>query len=199
MKKLALVLLAAASFATAHAQVQFGVKGGLNLATQVGSDAGDSRVMGNVNAGVYLRFAVAPGFGIQPEVVYSGQGAGYRVNGVSDNYHANYINIPVLLKWTSRQGLYIETGPQVGFLVSAHEHVQGNSYENKDLYKSADFAWVFGFGYKIPMSPVGIDFRYNLGISNIENLDVTQQNGSIRNSVVQLGLTYQLFNSARRR
>lgn len=199
MKKLALVLFAGISFATAHAQsVQFGVKAGANFATQTGSDAGDSRVMGNVNAGVFLRFGVAPGFGIQPELVYSGQGAGYRVNGYSDNYHANYLNIPVLLKWSSRQGLYAETGPQVGFLLSAHEHVQGNSYDNKDLYKSADFSWVFGVGYHIPMSQVGIDFRYNLGISNIENLDVTHQEGSIRNSVIQLGLTYTLFNSARR-
>lgn len=195
MKKLALVLFAGISFATAHAQVQFGAKAGLNLATQTGSDAGDSRVMANVNLGLFARFAVAPGFGIQPEVVYSGQGAGYRVNGVSDNFHANYINIPVLLKWWDRHsGLYVETGPQVGFLVSAHEHVQGNSYDIKDQLKSADFSWVFGAGYRIPMSPVGIDFRYNLGISNVENLDVTQQQGSIRNSVFQLGLTYVLFN-----
>jgi hypothetical protein len=199
MKKLALVLFAGISFATAHAQVQFGLKGGVNFATQIGSDAGESRVMGNVNLGAFLHFAIAPGFGFQPELVYSGQGANYNVNGYSDNFHANYLNIPLLLKWHFHGGPYVETGPQVGFLLSAHEHVQGNSYDIKDQFTSSDFSWVFGAGYKIPMSPVGIDFRYNLGISNVENLDVTHQSGSIRNSVVQLGITYTLFNSSGRR
>jgi len=198
MKKLALVLFAGFSFATTHAQVQFGVKAGVNFANVTGSDAGDSRVLSNVNAGAFLRFAVAPGFGIQPELVYSGQGAGYRRNGYSDNVHLNYLNIPILLKWNSREGLYAETGPQVGFLVSAHENYQGASFDVKDQFTSADFSWVFGVGYKIPMSEVGIDFRYNLGISNIENLDITHGGGTVRNSVIQLGLTYTLFNSAKR-
>ena len=198
MKKLALVLFAGISFATAHAQVQFGVKGGFNFATQTGSDAGDSRNLTNFNAGIFARLAVAPGFGVQPEVVYSGQGAGYHVGGVTDNFHADYLNIPILFKWSHRSGPYFETGPQIGFLLAAHEHVNGNSFDNKEAYKSADFAWVFGVGYKIPQSPVGIDFRYNIGISNVEDRDVTQQNGSIRNDVLQLGITYVLFNSARK-
>lgn len=198
MKKLALVLFSAASFATAHAQVQFGVKGGLNLATQTGSDAGDNRVMGNVNLGAFLRFGLAPGFGVQPELVYSAQGANYRVNGVYDNFHSNYLNLPIMLKWSDRSGLFFETGPQIGFLLSAHEHVQGNSYDIKDQFNSADFGWGFGAGFRIPQSPVGVDLRYNLGITNVENNDVTLNHGNIRNSVFQLDLTYILWNSGRR-
>ncbi|HEY4110742.1 porin family protein [Puia sp.] len=198
MKKLALVLFAGISFATAHAQVQFGLKGGANFSTQTGSDAGDSRTLFNFNAGAFLRLPVVPGFGIQPELVYSAQGAAYHVGGVDDNFHANYLNIPILFKWSHRAGPYFETGPQIGFLLSAKEHVQGNSFDDKESYKSADFAWVFGVGYKIPRSPVGIDFRYNIGLSNVEDRDATGNNGSIRNDVLQLGITYVLFNGPRR-
>ena len=198
MKKLALVLFAGISFATAQAQVQFGAKAGANFATQTGSDAGDSKTLFNFNAGVFLKLAVVPGFAVQPELVYSGQGAGYTVNGATVNYHANYLNIPVLFKWSHRAGPYFETGPQVGFIVSAHVKAGGVSTDDKPSYNSTDFAWVFGVGYKIPESPVGIDFRYNIGIANVEDRETTGLNGSIRNDVLQLGLTYVLFNGPRR-
>jgi hypothetical protein len=195
MKKLALVLFAGISFATAHAQVQFGVKAGGNFATQTGSDAGDSKTLFNFNAGAFVRLPLAPGLGIQPELVYSGQGAHYDVGG-SSNWHSNYLNIPILFKWSHRSGPYFETGPQIGFLLSAHVNQDGNSVNSKAAYKSADFAWVFGVGYKIPNSPVGIDLRYNIGLSNIQDENVG--NGAIRNDVLQLGLTYVLFNGPRR-
>src|ERR1700761_9680667 len=105
MKKLALVLFAGISFATAHAQVQFGVKAGGNFATQTGSDAGDSKTLFNFNAGAFVRLPIAPGIGLQPELVYSGQGAHYDLGG-SSNYHANYLNVPILFKWSHRSGPY---------------------------------------------------------------------------------------------
>jgi hypothetical protein len=195
MKKLALILFAGVSFATAHAQIAFGVKGGANFATQTGSDAGDSKTLFNFNAGVFLRLPVVPGFGIEPELLYSGQGAHYDEDG--SNHHANYLNIPVLFKWSHRAGPYFETGPQVGFLLSAKQNINGNSFDEKKYYNSTDFAWVFGIGYKIPRSPVGIDFRYNIGISNVEDRNQTMSNGSIRNNVLQLGITYVLWRGPR--
>ena len=197
MKKLVLVLFAGITVASANAQVQFGVKAGGNFATQTGSDAGDSRTLFGFNAGAFLKLAVQRGLSVQPELVYSGQGARYDVAGVTSTYHANYLNIPILLKFTHGSGAYFETGPQFGFLTSASIHVGGNSSDDKDSYHSSDFAWVFGIGYKIPQSPVGIDFRYNVGLSNVEDRDATGGRGSIRNDVLQLGLTYVLFNSRR--
>src|ERR1700742_18330 len=120
MKKLAFVLIAGLSFAAADAQsVQFGVKGGLNLATQSGWDAGDARTMANFNAGAYLQLGIGHGVYFQPEVLYSGQGTQYYVNGNTQHEHANYINVPLLLKFMHYSGFYVETGPQVGFLTSA--------------------------------------------------------------------------------
>src|ERR1700744_1925621 len=121
MKKLALVLLAATAFATSKAQVQFGVKAGGNFATQSGSDAGDAKTLFGFNGGVFLRLPLQRGVSVQPELVYSQQGAHYDLpGGGTQNEHANYMNIPILLKFTHGSGLYLETGPQFGFLVSAH-------------------------------------------------------------------------------
>ena len=197
MKKLVLVLFAGITVASANAQVQFGVKAGGNFATQTGSDAGDSRTLFGFNAGVFLKLAIQRGVSVQPELVYSGQGARYDVGGVTSSYHANYLNIPILLKFSHGSGAYFETGPQFGFLTSASVHQGGNSTDDKNSYHSSDLAWVFGIGYKIPQSPVGIDFRYNVGLTNVEDREFTGEHGSVRNDVLQLGITYVLFNSRR--
>jgi hypothetical protein len=195
MKKTALVLLAGIMVTTANAQVQFGVKAGGNFAVQTGSDANDSKTLFNFNAGAFLKLPVQRGVSVQPELVYSGQGTRYDVGGVTTSYHANYLNIPILLKFSHRSGPYFETGPQFGFLMNASVKEGGNSTDDKSSYHSSDFSWVIGVGYKIPASPLGIDLRYNIGLANVEDRDVTRQNGSIRNDVLQLGLTYVLFDS----
>jgi hypothetical protein len=197
-KKLVLVVFAAGAFATSNAQFQFGVKAGANFATQSGRDAGDAKTLVGVNFGAFLKLPMAPGLSLQPELMYSGQGAHYDVSNGTLNEHANYINIPVLFKFSHGSGFYAETGPQFGFLVSAKSNVAGTSTDAKSAYNSGDFAWVFGIGYKIPQSPVGIDFRYNIGLANVEDRSTTGGNYSWRNDVLQLGLTYVLFSSSRR-
>jgi len=193
MKKLALVILAGISFATAKAQFQFGAKGGLNFSTITGSDAGDVSTRVNVNLGVYARLPLAEKISLQPELVYSNQGA----SGNSGSIAYNYLKIPILLRYYAGSGFSIFTGPQIGFLMGAHYKSNGNSLNVKDLYNSGDFAWAVGLGYKIPSTKLGIDARYNFGIANIEDRDKTRSTGSIRNNVFQLGVTYTLFSAGR--
>jgi len=195
MKKLALVILAGISFATANAQFQLGAKGGLNLSTLSGSDIDGSKTQANVYFGAFAKLPLPGKLSLQPELVYSVQGA--KFSNPDETFHVNYLNIPILLKYAAGAGFSIYTGPQVGFLLSAHEKIGGNSYDNKDFYKSADFAWAIGLGYRIPQTRLGIDARYNIGISNIEDNSKTNQTGSVRNGVFQLGLTYILFSSGR--
>ena len=196
MKKLALVLLAGISFATANAQFQFGAKGGLNFATLSGSDIDGAKTLVNFNVGVFARLPLIERLSLQPELVYSVQGA--KFENPDESHHVNYLNLPILLKYAAGGGFAIYTGPQVGFLLSAHNKYDGNSINEKDFFKSADFAWAFGLAYRIPQTKLGIDARYNLGISNIEDRTNSQQTGSVRNGVFQLGLTYILFSSGRK-
>ena len=199
MKKLVLILFAGISFATANAQFQFGVKAGANFSTLSDDQGYSARTQFNFNAGVFAKLPIARFVSLQPELVYSGQGARYNdgAGGIGAE-HINYFNVPVLVKFAHRSGFFFETGPQIGFLLSAKDKDQGFSADLKSQVNSADFSWVFGFGFKIPESPVGVDFRYNAGLSNIDNNSVSQDNATIRNDVFQIGLTYVLFSTSRR-
>jgi hypothetical protein len=193
MKKLVLVVLAGISFATANAQFQFGAKAGANFATLTGKGApDDGNTLVNFNFGVYARLPVQDRLSLQPELVYSIQGIKFS----GESWHVNYMNIPILLRYAAGAGFGIYTGPQFGFLVSAHDRYDGNSLTIKDAFHSSDFSWAFGLGYRIPQTKVGIDVRYNLGISNIGK-ERSFGDGSVRNSVFQLGLTYVLFSGRR--
>jgi hypothetical protein len=197
MKKLALILIAGISFATANAQFQFGLKAGLNLANISDAQGYTSNTQFNFNAGVFFKMPVARHVAIQPELVYSGQGDRYTEAGSPGSDHLNYLNLPILLKLSTGTGFYFETGPQFGFLIGAHTTYQDVTTDIKSQINSADFGWVFGIGCKIPLSPVGVDFRYNAGLSNIANYQ-GGEGPTVRNGVWQLGLTYVLFSTGRK-
>jgi hypothetical protein len=94
----------------------------------------------------------------------------------------------VLAKWQHSSGFYGETGPQLGFLLAANVSAGGSSQDVRSSYKSTDFSWAFGVGYKLPLISAGIDARYNVGLSNIAAQEVSGY--PVRNSVFQLGVFY---------
>src|SRR5882762_6463246 len=116
MKKLALVLVAGISFVAANAQIQFGVKAGANFSNITG---GDGKTLVSFNAGALVKIPLADALSLQPEVVYSGQGAKGSSNGVDVKQTLNYINVPILATYTLPVGVFFQTGPQIGFLISA--------------------------------------------------------------------------------
>ncbi|MDR3714278.1 MAG: porin family protein [Puia sp.] len=205
MKKLVFVFIAAGfSFSTANAQgsIQFGVKGGLNLSNvsvSNGYHGYSYSSLADFNAGLFLKLPVARFFSIQPEVYYSAQGFRFddgTGTGGTVSEHVNYLQIPVLAKFTSRSGFFAETGPQLGIKLNAKDKENGVSDDVSGAYNSADFSWVFGVGYKVPAAPVALDLRYNAGITNIAN-DPNYGSGygqyGVRNGVFQLDLMFILF------
>jgi len=61
----------------------------------------------------------------------------------------DYVNIPVLFKYNNPGGFFAETGPQLGFLISAKAKSGSVSFDAKSNYKSTDFSWAIGAGYLI--------------------------------------------------
>lgn len=182
MKKLALVLTVfAASVFGVNAQVQFGIKAGANFANITG---GDGKTLVNFNGGALVKIPLVDALSLQPEVVYSGQGAKSTISGVDYKQTLNYINIPILAKYSLPVGVFFETGPQIGFLMSAKAKAGDQSEDDKDSFKSTDFAWAFGAGYVIPDVNIGVDLRYNLGLTKIADGTTS------KNSVFQIGVFY---------
>jgi len=196
MKKLTLVLLAGFFFAGVHAQLAFGIKGGVNISNVAGSDASGTSSLVGFNAGAYLTIPVfVQHLSLQPELVYSAQGFKETTGGITTTQHLNYLNIPILFKY-SVAGVFIETGPQAGILMSAKAKALGESADDKNTFYGADWAWVFGAGVKIPMTPISVDVRYNLGMSNIINQ--TENNGNTLNGSFQIGVMVDLFTAPAR-
>ena len=203
MKKLALLILAGSFFATANAQFAFGIKAGANFsnATGDGLTGLNTSTLAGFNGGVFFKVPVTGHLAIQPELVYSGQGFKGTSSAFSGTgtFTENYINIPVLLKYRFPMGLFIETGPQLGFLMSANAKINGASASDKSTFTSTDIDWAVGAGFHIPTTKLAVDLRYNIGIANVASSSTNGGYGSssntIHNNVFQFGLMYTLFSA----
>jgi hypothetical protein len=198
MKKIYLLtFMVMAGFAVQAQNTDFGLKGGINLATwsNNGSGAAYQNRLG-FNGGLFARVPVTPQLSVQPEVVYSSQGTKYTVGNQEHDLKLNYVNIPVMLQANVGGGLYAEAGPQIGFLVGTADKVGDveTDYFTTQDFKKTDVAVGFGLGYS-GLSGFGVDARYNLGLTNINNVGTNK----IKNNVLQIGLTMRLGGNAGRR
>lgn len=191
MKRLVLLAVMAAATTIASAQIQFGVKAGLNLANinvSPSTEGTSFKLSPNVTAGVLAYIPLVSKLGLQTELLYSGQGSKLTSGAESGTYQLGYFNVPVLLKYKDPSGFFIEAGPQVGFLLNAKVKSGGVSVDEKDSFKSTDISGAFGIGYLSALN-IGIDARYNLGLSNIAKSG-EDNNTKAKNGVAQISVFY---------
>lgn len=190
MKKVQLLICTFFIAALAEAQIQFGIKGGLNISNFSVSPSSPLISYHNrshINAGLLVLVPVKNNFKAQAELQYSGQGTNSKVSLISTNYKLQYLNIPVLLKYIDASGLFAEIGPQLGFLLGAKATTGSVTTDYKSLFTSAAFSGVLGIGY-LSSYNIGLDLRYNLGLSKIG--DGSFSSTSIKNKVFQASLFY---------
>lgn len=184
MKKYALTglfltMISASLFAQHSAQL--GIKGGANFSA-LSANGSNSDHRTGFHAGLLAHFHVSPHFAVQPELLYSSQGAEY-----SDvtKTKLNYINLPVLAQYMFGTGLRLQTGPQLGLLTSAESKSGNTETAVTNSFKKTDVSWSFGASY-LTRSNIGIDARYNPGLT-----DISKNNSELKNRVWQAGLFYQ--------
>jgi hypothetical protein len=186
MKKMSLSLVLVLMFATLtkaqESTVEFGLKGGLNFADLNYESKMDSKTRTSVHAGLLAHFHLNKNWAIQPELMFSGQGAKYDGD---RTLKLGYLNITVLAQYMFDNGFRLQTGPQLGFLLNAKSEVGDLEADVKDELNTTDVSWSFGVGYITP-SGFGVDARYNLGLTNI-----SEDDNSVKNNVFQLGIFYQ--------
>ncbi|HLF53509.1 porin family protein [Flavobacterium sp.] len=179
MKKSILLVVAIFTFGFANAQYKnFGLKGGLNVCDLSNSEA--SALIG-FHVGGFAEFMVMEKFTLQPELLFSTQGAKYD----NLNFNLIYINLPVMGKYYVIDDFSIEAGPQIGLLVSAKE-------EDSDVIDSMneiDICLNLGLGYNLNENMM-LQLRYNLGLSEIEKRLPSGIDGS-KNRVMQLSFGYK--------
>lgn len=222
MKKISLIALGLCASAAVFAQstqpqlvtpmakaTRFGVRGGFNIADLAAKDLATNAIYKEAksktgfNGGVFVNIPLSKSFRFQPEVSYSSQGG--KVQGASSSttmtyeQDLDYINLPLNFQFMTTGGFFVQTGPQVGFLVGAEKSStttggSSNGGGNKAYFDKFDLAWTGGIGY-LTRFGLGIDARYNLGITNViaDNAPTTDPNrltGTWKNNVAQIGLIY---------
>ena len=186
-KLLLLVILLICIIASSNAQeVEFGVKGGLNISTLGKSDLGYvSRIA--YHLGGTAEFITTPFFSIQTELMYSLQGAAIdRSRQVYLNYH--YLNIPLIVKAYFYEDASFEIGIQYGLLLKAVDKNEFYTEDRTDEVNNSDFAAVFGLAYKLN-EKFTFGFRYNLGITNTAKQDIIYEK-RLTNKVLQISIGY---------
>jgi hypothetical protein len=191
MKNLCLSLLLLTGLASS-AQVTYGPKIGLNLAKiRFSSEFHDGGFKAGLFFGGYLNYSINSKFSVQPELFYSMEGGKDKstTSSSSGTINSGFLNIPVLLKYSTPSGFFGEAGPQLGFLLSNKEKWNGSKVDIKEYYKSIEFRFPIGIGYKFS-NAASVDLRYSAGLSAI-NKDVVN-GGKLKNNVISLGLHYNL-------
>jgi len=185
MKKILLsgaVLLFATSIFAQH--VQFGLKGGVNI-SNFNNDANiPTSSLTGFHLGGLAHIHFTKSLALQPEIVYSTQGAQFE-DGTKSK--VNYVNVPVLGQYMFGDGFRVQTGPQLGIFTNSKSITAGTETNiDRSNYKTTDFGWVFGASY-VSHSGLGVDARYNLGLT-----DITPKNPvDYKNRVWQFGVFYQ--------
>ena len=194
MKKIILSAIALGAFSfAAQAQtpdLKLGAKAGVNLANITNAEA-DMKT--GFHVGVLAEIFINEKFSVQPELLYSSQGAKSKVEGIEYKSSLDYINIPIMAKYYVMDGLSVQAGPQVGFLVKAEDKISGGiasgTRDIKDELQSVDFGINLGAGYELPMG-VFFDARYNLGLSKI-NKESESGMKDLKNGVFQISVGYK--------
>lgn len=160
---------------------KLGVKAGINYANQTGSgitvtsENYKAEAITSYHAGLVLELKVLEKFAIQPELLYSTQGATYKNALTEFKNELGYVSIPVLAKIYVSNSFSIELGPQASFLLSNKDNVD---FEKPETFEIAAAA---GVGIKIT-DKFFAQARYTAGLTE------ASKNASIKNSVVQVSL-----------
>ena len=152
-----------------RAQVTFqpGIRAGANFSDLTETNASYKT---DFYAGGLLAINFTKRYTLQPEIIYSRQGANnaetyyydfntdMNIEG-RDDISINYISLCATNKFNVYKGFHITVGPTLDFLIDTNIH-------NKE--SDIDVAIVTGFGYKFP-SGLALEFRFKKGIADVVN------------------------------
>lgn len=198
MKKIYVLLLIVMASGSAMAQVELGLRGGLNLnsnsvdlATGGASptDVADSKT--GFHFGAYASFNLGL-LSIQPEAYYSVQGSDVSVGSVNGAIKSNYLQVPILVRFDFLKMINIHVGPQYGILLKNEIDVDGSVTDLKEKSASGDFSIMAGVGIDLP-SNLSVTLRYVKGFTNIVDEAVAGGPDTMKNAMLQLSVGYALF------
>src|SRR5690606_23536097 len=137
MKKILLSVIVMVAFIdVASAQsTQFGLKAGVNFA-RLGADADDAAGITSFYAGGLADITISESFHVQPEIMYSSEGA--------EDIKISLIRIPILAKFYIGKRFNLQAGP------SLNVKLPTDDVELDEMIKRVDYGLAFGAAYELP-------------------------------------------------
>ena len=188
MKKILLLAIMAIATLNANAQNEDGAvyitpRVGLSFATTTNDGASGWRT--GLNAGVEAEYNLSENCGVSGGLFYTMQGA--KASDIT--LKLDYINVPILFRYSPVEGLYFKAGIQPGFNVVKDIRAYGETIKIGDYdntVKTVALSIPIGVSYMF-RNHIALDFRYNWGITKAYG-------DNCKNSVFMLtaGYSFQL-------
>lgn len=121
---------------------------------------------GTFHAGIAIKdIKLTDKIGFQPELLYSMQG--FRVAGIG-NVGIHYLSVPLLVTFPVTEGLSLQVGPQVGYMINSRVGVVNDlfSVTYNGLFRNLDAGAVAGVEYQVSDN-ISLGGRYYLGMTNV--------------------------------
>lgn len=196
MKKIILLAAILAVNSLAFGQIlpsfQLGIKAGANMSKLTTEQPLSSDNRTGYYGGLWARIGAA-GIHLQPEAYVSGKNTTVKrtADGAENNIEFTSLDVPVLIGTkfgAAGLGLRLNTGPVVSFIFKENETPKGavNSAFSGN-FKDQNFGWQFGAGLDI--SKIGIDLRYETGLSKLG--EATYENAKL--GLFTFGVALRLF------
>ncbi len=162
------------------AQTTAGIEVGFVSATLHTSDRGmPTNTVAGILVGASIDHDLAPHFSLAPEAIYVHKGGKFtETDGTVDAIALDYVEIPVLLRWTlAARNLphsFLTAGPTIAFRLSCTDQYAGTdvsgSVDCKSLgartgFKSTDAGLLIGAGIDIKRALLSV--RYDIGLTNV--------------------------------
>ncbi|MGK7389026.1 MAG: porin family protein [Candidatus Cyclobacteriaceae bacterium M2_1C_046] len=159
-----------------------GITAGINFSNLTGDIDTVTFKLG-FQAGALVEFQVGGNLFIQPELVFTLQGA-IDNDDPEQKVSLNYVALPVMVKYFISEGFNLQIGPRVAVLAMAQTTIGETDYQIKDQLASTDIGIISGIGYQKKNFKASV--RYYHGLTDIKEAD----NQDISNQAIEFSLGY---------
>ncbi len=179
-------LIAAGSDKAFSQRTEIGFKGGFNIYSLNFEDNAETDNRTTLQYGFIGRFYPVRirSLTLQTELNYSPQGVYLKSSDAV--VRLDHINVPILFQYRFDNNIRVQAGPQLGFLMNSWMDQGGATYDITNRFRKVDLSFTAGLSYPLMSNGLGIDIRYNLGLSRISTDDLYRSS----NRGLQISLFY---------
>jgi hypothetical protein len=165
-------------------RLEFGITAGGNYSNFTGANFATDPLPG-FHAGLTVSYKFTDNFLVSEEFLYSLQGAKVKEGTFAgQDIKLSYASVPILFKYRTNSGFYVEAGPQASFKVK--EDIGGVT--DAKFAKKIDFAVAGGLGYQSKIG-LGIGARYVYGMQKVQETP-SPTLGDFKNNSIQASIFY---------